>query len=196
VEKMNEIFDLLFKKVNEKVSLTEAEQEICKSFFIYKKIRKRQYLLQEGEVCKYTAFVVKGNLRLYTVNEKGAEHVLQFALEGWIIADLYSFITGEPSSYNIDALEDTEVLLLSKSAQEEMVQLVPAIQQYYYLLIQNAYVALQRRMTIAISQTADEKYNNLLANYPEIIQRVPQHMIASYLGFKPETLSRIRRKNL
>lgn len=190
------MFELYFKKVREKVSLTPAEEELCKSFFVVKKLRKRQYLLQEGEVNKYTAFVEKGALRSYTVGENGAEHILQFALEGWTIADIYSFITGEPSKYNIDALEDSDLLLLSKPAVDEMLLRVPKIQQYYYLQMQNAYVALQRRMTMNISQTAEEKYKTLLAAYPEIVQRVPQHMIASYLGVKPETLSRIRRKNL
>jgi len=190
------MFELYFKKVNEKIKLTTAEEELCKGFFTQKKLRKRQYLLQEGEVSKYYAFVVKGVLRSYTVNEKGSEHILQFALEGWTIGDIYSFITGEPSKYNIDALEDAELLLLSKPAQEEMLLRVPKIQQYYFLQMQNAYVALQRRMTMTISQTAEEKYKTLLGTYPQIIQRVPQHMIASYLGVKPETLSRIRRKNI
>jgi CRP-like cAMP-binding protein len=188
------MFDLFFEKVNEKVQLTAEEQEACMQYYTVKKLRKRQFLLQEGELCKYVAFVNKGALRRYTVSEKGEEHILQFAFEGWTIADLYSFITGEPSTSYIDALEDCEVLLLSKQSQEELMNTIPKMQRYFFLNIQNAYVALQRRMTAAISLAADEKYLDLVKAYPQIVQRVPQHMIASYLGISPETLSRLRKQ--
>lgn len=188
------MFELLFEKINDKVQLTAAEQEACKQYYTIKKLRKRQYLLQEGEVCKYVTFVNKGALRRYTVSEKGDEHLLQFAFEGWTIADLYSFITGEPSTSCIDALEDCELLLLSKQNQEELMIAIPKMQRFFFLNIQNAYVALQRRMTAAISLTADEKYLHLVKTYPHIVQRVPQHMIASYLGISPETLSRLRKQ--
>ena len=173
------MFKLFFEKVDEKVQLTAAEQEACKQFYTFKKIRKRQFLLQEGEVCKYVAFVNKGALRRYTVSEKGDEHILQFAFEGWSIADLYSFITGEPSTSYIDALEDCELLLLSKQNREELMNAIPKMQRYFFLNIESAYVALQRRMTAAISLTADEKYLHLVKTYPHIVLRVPQHMIAS-----------------
>jgi len=188
------MFDLLFEKVNEKVLLTTDEQEACKQYYTAKKLRKRQFLLQEGEVCKYVAFVNKGALRRYTMSEKGDEHILQFAFEGWTVADLYSFITGEPSTSYIDALEDCEILLLTKQNQEALMNAIPKMQRFFFLNIQNAYVALQRRMMAAISLTADEKYLDLLRTYPHIIQRVPQHMIASYLGISPETLSRLRKQ--
>jgi CRP-like cAMP-binding protein len=189
------MFELLFQKVNEKVSLTPEEEDVCRSLFIPKKLRKRQYLLQEGDVCKYTAFVEKGALRVYTIDEKGWEHIMQFGIEGWWVSDLYSFLTGEPSTYTIEALEDCELLLLSQSAQEELLQKVPRFERYQRILVQGAYIALQRRMMTAMSQTAEEKYIRMVHTYPDIVQRVPQHMIASYLGITPETLSRIR-KNL
>lgn len=188
------MFDLFFQKLSEKISISDVDKEIFKSLLIPKKIRRKQYLLQEGDVCKYTAFVEKGALRSYTVDEKGSEHIIQFAVEGWYIADLYSFITGEPATNNIDAIEDSELLLISNSAQEELMKRVPEYEKFIYLQMQGAYVALQRRLTIMISMTTEEKYTNLLNTYPNIVQRVPQHMVASYLGLTPETLSRTRRQ--
>src|SRR5215213_10893636 len=98
------MFEMLFQKVGEKISLTDEEKETCKTFFIPKKLRKKQYLLQQDDICRYTAFVEKGVLRSYTIDDKGVEHIIQFALEGWWIADQYSFLTGEPTVYNIEAL--------------------------------------------------------------------------------------------
>lgn len=188
------MFDLLFKTINEKINLSKEEQMLCATFFTRKRLRKKQYLLQQDDVCKYTAFVEKGVLRSYTIDDKGYEHIVQFALEGWWISDIYSFLTGEPSSYNIDALEDAELLLLTKSSNEAMLEKVPKMERYFRLLTQNALIAMQRRLVGSLSQSAEEKYNIILATYPHIIQKVPQHMIASYLGITPETLSRIRKQ--
>ena len=187
------MFGVLFKAINEKVNLTEDEQETCKAFFTPKKLRKKQYLLQQDDVCKYTAFVEKGVLRSYTLDEKGYEHIVQFALEGWWVSDIYSFLTAEPSIYNIDALEDSEVFLLTRSSNEAMLEKVPKMERYFRILSQNSLIAMQRRLVGSLSQSAEEKYSRLVSTYPDIIQRVPQHMIASYLGITPETLSRIRK---
>lgn len=188
------MFQTLFQKFDEKVPLTSDEKELAKAFFLPKKLRKRQYLLQEDDVCKYFAFVEKGMLRSYTVDEKGVEHIIQFAFEGWWISDQYSFLTGEPSSYNIDALEDCELLLLSKPAEEELLKQVPKMERYFRILLQNSLIAMQRRLVSSLSHSAEEKYNELVQSCPTIPQRVPQHMMASFLGITPETLSRIRRK--
>jgi len=186
------MFELLLQSIEEKISISKAEFDFCKTLFIPKKLRKRQYLLQEGDVCRYTTFVEKGMLRTFTVDEKGNEPILQFSMEGWWIADLYSFLTEEPSLYNIEALEDCELLLITKENWEILLAKVPAFERYFRLLIQNNLIATQQRLMSSLSQSAEEKYTKLINNFPGCIQRVPQHMIASYLGITPETLSRIR----
>lgn len=188
------MFDLLFANIDKKILLTEEEKQLCRSFFTLKKLRKKQYLLQEGDVCKYTAFVNKGILRSYSVDNNGNELIVQFALEDWWLSDIYSFLTGEASTCNIDALEDTEILLITKSAQDEMLLQVPKMERYFRLLMQSSLIAFQRRLVSSLNFTAEDKYLQLIAVLPTIIQRVPQHYIASYLGITPETLSRIRRQ--
>ena len=186
------MYELFFHKFNEKVNLSEEEEEVIKQYLTPKKLRKKQYLLQEGDICKHIAFVEKGALKAYVVDDAGAESIIQFALEGWVISDLYSFLTGEPATYNIDALENAELVLISKSAHEELLKKIPKYETYIRLQITGAYIALQKRLTSIISLPLEERYKNFLATYPNIAQRVPQHMIASYMGLTPETLSRVR----
>lgn len=188
------MFDLLHKKVTENIFITEEEFDFCKTLFLPRKLRKKQYLLQEGNVCKYTAFVEKGILRTYTIDEKATEHILQFSLEGWWAADLYSFLTNEPSSFNIEALEDSELLLITRPSWDVLLQKIPAFERYFRILIQNNLISTQRRLLGNMTETAEEKYLKLLKSFPDCVQRVPQHMIASYLGITRETLSRIRRQ--
>jgi CRP-like cAMP-binding protein len=188
------MYELFFKGFRERVALSTKEEETITNYLTPKKLRKKQYLLQEGDVCKYIAFVEKGALKSYSVDEGGTEHIVQFALEGWTISDLYSFITAEAATYNIDALEDSELVLISKAAHEEMLVKVPKYETFIRLQLTGAYVALQRRITSIISQPLEERYRHFIALYPDIVQRVPQHMIASYMGLTPETLSRVRKK--
>lgn len=188
---MYEVFSSMLKK---KVNISDADLEIIKTRLTPKKLRKKQYLLQEGDTCKFIAIVEKGALRSYTVDDKGTEHILQFALEEWTISDLYSFLTGEPATYNIDALEDSELLLISKSAHEELLNTLPKYETWIRLQVTGAYIAMQQRLTSVISLSLEERYAGFTANYPEIVQRVPQHMIASFMGLAPETLSRLRRR--
>lgn len=187
--------DLLLKKFDEIIDLTQEEKELSLRFFISKKIRKKQYLLQQGDVCKYVAFVEKGLLRSYKVDDKGHEHITQFAFEGWWISDQLSFLTGEPSEYNIDALEDSELLLLTKQTEEQMLQKIPKFERFFRILLQNNLIATQKRLMNTLSQTAEERYSELITACPETMpNRIPQHMLASFLGITPETLSRIRRQ--
>jgi CRP-like cAMP-binding protein len=187
------MFELLKEKINAFATITDDEFDYFKNLFIPKKLRKRQYLLQEGDVCKYQAFVEKGILRSYTVDEKGNEHILQFASEGWWLADLSSYLNDEPSFLNMDALEDVEILLLTKSSWESAMEKIPALEHYFRIIIQNHLVTTQKRLLESLSETAEEKYSRFIKTYPECLHRFPQHMIASYLGVTRETLSRIRK---
>jgi CRP-like cAMP-binding protein len=188
------MYQVFLDKLNEKVELNAEEQQLIKSYLTPKKLRKKQYLIQEGDVCKYIAFVEKGGLRSYTIDEKGVERILQFALEGSTISDLYSFLTTEPATYNIDALEDSELVLIGKAAHEELLKKLPKYETWIRLQITAAYITMQRRLTSIISLSLEERYAAFTSLYPHIVQRVPQHMIASYMGLTPETLSRVRKK--
>jgi len=188
------MYEVFFESFNRKVALTQDEQELIKSYLTPKKLRKKQYLLQEGDVCKAIAFIEKGALREYSVDDAGNEYIFQFAIEGWIISDLYSFLTAEPATYNIDALEDSELLLINQSAHEELLKKVQKYETFTRLNIQGAYLAMQRRITSIIGLSSEERYAYFTSLYPDIVQRVPQHMIASYMGLTPETLSRIRKR--
>lgn len=186
------MFEFLQKKVSETISITDEEFEYAKTLFIPKKLRKKRFLLEDGDPCIYTTFIEKGLLRSFTIDEKGNEHILQFGMQGWWVADLYSFLTGEASEYNIEALEDSELLLITKSSWDLLLNEVPAFECYFRILIQNNLIATQRRLMGTMSTTAEERYQKLLNDIPDITQRVPQHMIASYIGITRETLSRLR----
>lgn len=186
------MFNILQERIDSTINISEKEFEFAKTLFLPKKLRKKRFLLQDGDPCKYTVFVENGLLRSFTIDEKGNEHILQFSLEGWWAADLYSFLTGEASDYNIEALEDSELLMITKPSWDILLEEIPAFERYFRILIQNNLIATQRRLMRTLSETAEEKYQNLLKDFPDIIQRVPQHMIASYIGITRETLSRIR----
>ena len=188
------MYELFFQTLKSKVAFSDGELAIIKNHLTPKKLRKKQYLLQEGDVCRFIAFVEKGSLRSYSIDEKGAERVIQFALEGWTISDLYSFLTMEPATYNIDALEDSELVLMNKNAHEELLKTLPKYETWIRIQITGAYIAMQRRLTSIISLSLEERYTIFSKLYPDIVQRVPQHMIASYMGLTPETLSRVRKK--
>lgn len=192
---MEALFQYILQKGKNQFTLSEAERAEIAVAFLPKKLRKKQYLLQEGEFSKVHAFVVKGCLRMFRVDAKGVEHIFQFAIENWWIGDRESLISGQPSKYNIEALEDAELLLATQPALDEL-QKIPAVNAMIQNLQQNNVIATQNRIHAAISYTAEEKYIDFLKTYPDIFQRVPQQMIASYLGITRETLSRIRKQSV
>ncbi len=186
--------DNFFNILSKTVTLTEADKAIFRQHIIVKKLRKRQYLLQEGEICKYVAFVSTGMLRSYFVDEKSNEHIMQFAPEGWFISDLNSFINEDYSNLSIEAIEASELILISRTAHVFLENAVPAFYKFNYMQFRGAYIAMHKRLINMFTLSAEEKYIHLLQIYPDIMQRVPQHMIASYLGLTAETLSRVRKK--
>ena len=185
----------LFRQLEEKIVLTDKEKESIPTFFETKKLRKRQYLFQEGDYCKNLAFVSKGALKSYTIDDKGQEHISLLAWEGWWVSDFKSFICDEKAILFIDAIEDSEVLLISRSNYERLLVEIPSMERYFRILFQNSLVTKDRRLISSNTYTAEEKYLHLIKMYPFISQRIPQNLIASYLGLTPETISRIK-KNL
>lgn len=188
------MFDVLLNSIQQKVNLSEQEKLLIPTFFKNKSLLKRHFLLQQEEECKYLTFVSEGVLRAYFTHENGSEHILQFAFSGWWISDMNSFLNAQPALFNIDALQNAQLLLLTKDNYELLLNHVPIIERYFRLLTINSMIALQRRIIGTLSQNTEEKYINLLNTFPLIFQHVPQHMIASYLGVTAETLSRIRKQ--
>jgi len=189
------MFEILFSHIEEKVALNDQDREAIRTFFTPKKIRRRQYLLQAGDVCKSLSFVATGLLRTYNVDDKGAEHMSVFGWEGWWLSDFNSFLNGEAAMFNIDAIEDSELLLISRADYEALMLAVPVMDRYFRILYQNSIVTKERRLMSSITHSAEERYLQLAASSPQLVERIPQNLVASYLGIAPETLSRIR-KNL
>ena len=186
--------EALIKYINSYIStpLNQSQEELIKNTFVPKKLKKRQYFLQEGQVCKYSAFIVKGAMRQYTVDDKGVEHIVRLLIENWWAVDRESFVMLTPSPYNIEALEDTEVLLVTYSDSLDMLNKIPLLTEWTRKLDENHAFAAQRRLSASISFSAEKLYFDFANAYPEFLQRFPQHMIASYLGITKETLSRVR----
>ncbi|MFC3157607.1 cAMP-binding domain of CRP or a regulatory subunit of cAMP-dependent protein kinases [Chryseobacterium arachidis] len=188
------MFDTLLSHIQNKVDISEEQKTELQSFFMLKKLRKKQYLLQEGDVCKYLSFVSKGLLKSYFLDEKGSEHINMFAFEGWWISDFNSFINQEKAVLNIDAIEETELLMITREDYENLMLKIPVMDRYFRILYQNSLVTKDYRLIVSNSFTAEEKYTQFAQKNPDIIQRIPHNLIASYLGLAPETVSRIRKK--
>jgi CRP-like cAMP-binding protein len=188
------MLELIQKNIAKHIQLSEEEFNYFTSVLQLKRLRKKQVLLGEGEICTHEYFVNSGCLRQYNLDEKGQEHIVQFAVPDWWIGDQYSFVTGLPGKYFIDALLDSEVLMIEKNKLEELYLKVPKFERFFRIAFQNAYVAMQQRILSKLSEPAEKSYLEFIRCYPDIEQSVPQHQVASYLGITPESLSRIRKQ--
>ncbi|GHE63120.1 MULTISPECIES: Crp/Fnr family transcriptional regulator [Roseivirga] len=174
------------------VELEPQEVEIIQKHTSLRNYLKGQFVVQQGDVCRHESFVVEGCLRTFYVDEKGQEHTVMFAIENWWTADLGSFLTQTPAHYNVQCLENTKVIQFSHTNLENLYLQVPKMERFFRIILQRAYVASERRLVRSYSLTAKERYLKFRQDYPLIEQRVPQYMIASYLGITKEFLSKIR----
>lgn len=191
-----EDFALLLHHINLHVQLNTDEANALVDKVSLLKVGKKRFILREGEVCKYSSFVNSGCMRGYTVDGNGLEHILHFAPPGWWIADMYSLISRKPGILYIEAMEDTQVIQLSKDRQEELCKEVPKMEHYFRIITENALVSQQQRVTDSLSLSAEERYALFCKKYPQLIHSVSQKHIAAYLGVTPEFFSKMKKSLL
>jgi CRP/FNR family transcriptional regulator, anaerobic regulatory protein len=183
---------LIIKNVSKHIQLTKDEEKIFISFLKEKKIKRKQFILRENEICENSIFVASGCLRGYTIDPNGLEHILQFAPPDWWIADMYSLISLKRGNLNIDAIEDTKVLLLSRKNQEKLFVDVPKFERFFRIITENSLVANRQRVLDNLSLTAQQRFATFCHHYPTLIEHLPQKLIASYIGVTPEFLSKVK----
>ena len=176
------------------IALSPAEDQQLLQHIEPASFKKGEFLLEAGQRCNRQYFITQGCTRTYYVDKGAEEHIIQFGIENWWAADLHSFINHTPADYHIQALESTEVLILKQEVLEELYLKIPQLERLFRIIIQNAYVAAQQRIVATISQTAEERYTAFLQKYPGLSQRVPQYMIASYIGVTPEFFSKMKKE--
>ena len=186
----------LKKHIAKFVNLSEQEYAEIMTYFKVIESPKKKNLLTEGKICKYNYFVVKGCLRMFFINDKGVEQTIQFALENWWLADYTSFSSQKPSGFYIQTVEKSEILAIDFSEQEKMLKQFPQMERYFRLVHQRAHAAYQFRIKYLYGSSREELYHEFNKLFPEFVQRIPQYLLASYLGFTPEYLSEIRKKRI
>ena len=184
--------DIIIGHINETINITPEEAEYFLSLLKYKRVRRRQYILQAGDVCRYESYIIKGCMRSYFIDEDGVEHVIMFAVENSWIGDGMSFTNASPSGVNIDALEDCEIFQIDKPSLEELYEKVPCFERFFRIKFQHAFVAEQQRVICNFTKSAQDRYLTFLERFPGLEQRIPQHQIASFLGITPQFLSQVR----
>jgi CRP-like cAMP-binding protein len=171
---------------------TPEDLQLMRSLSIVKKVRRKEFLLQEGEICRYKIFVAKGLLKSYCLKNDGTEHIMRFSPENSWTTDHISLKNQTPAQSNIEALENSEVVMWTRENMHELFNSIPGFKVYMSRLIENALKSSHDRILINLSYTSEEKYEDFIASFPDVFRRVPLHMVASYLGVSRETLSRIR----
>lgn len=182
----------LIQEFKKHITLTPEEEEFVIASFRYKKVRRNQVLVQPPDIAVYEHYVVSGCLMEYYIDNNGTQHTLLFAPEGWWATDLPSFLKGHDSRYHIEALEDTELLMVSKEALDKLLSKVPVMNNYFRILYQNAIIGLEERLQCMLSSQVEERFLRFRQKYPQLQNRLPQYLIASYLGVTPEFFSRVK----
>jgi CRP-like cAMP-binding protein len=190
----NHMYNNLRSYFEARFPLTEDQFDFIKNQFIHKRLNKGEFLIREGEQARYGTFVAKGCLRQYIIDSRGKEHILQFLPETWWISNPESILNGTPSTYFVDAIEESDLLLIDNTGNQKIMEHIPGFAEAFMKGIQKHAAAKDKRIASSLSASAEEKYMEFLETYPSIALRVPQHMLASYLGIAPETLSRIRKR--
>jgi len=188
------MFDNINQYIQKYASFSAEETDILDALLQPQSIPKKTFLLKEGQICNFESFINKGCIRTYYIDEHGDDVTLQFAIENWWVSDITSFHERVPSNMFIETLEDCEVLTLTLENKEKLLKAAPKFERMFRLMVQRNLAVLQQRLFKTISTTATDKYLDFLNRYPTIPQRVAQHYIASYLGFTPEFLSKVRAK--
>jgi CRP-like cAMP-binding protein len=184
----------LFKHIRRFNSLRSDQEQLLISKLKYSKVGRKEFLLQEYQVCNAYYFVLSGCLRFYRNTNSGFEQILQFGIPGWWLSDYQSFESQKPSEYFIQAVPDTEILTLHRSDFEEVFRAVPELHSYFRLMMQRAYTASLKKIEIILCESAEERYLQFVKSFPGFVQGVPQYMLASFLGFTPQFLSMLRAK--
>ena len=184
--------EALFRHIEKFINLEPSEIDTLESCLQLSKVKKKEHLLQEGQICNTMYFVVKGCMRQYIINTKGSEQTLQFAIENWWITDLLSYHNHIPSNFYIQAVENSEVIAIEKPTMEALLIQIPKLERYFRNKTQKSFGAMQMRIKFLFTMSAEERYHHFNDNFPEFVQRVPQYMIASYLDFSAEFMSKIR----
>ncbi|MAY83317.1 MAG: cyclic nucleotide-binding protein [Flavobacteriales bacterium] len=189
------MLDLLIENIKEVVPLTDEDASLVKKAFNPVQLKKKDFLLRNGEYSDHMRFIVEGCLRAYKIDENGKEHILYFGIKNWWINDLYSYLTRTPATLFIQAVSDSTVMQIHRDQLNILYDKIHMIDRFYRIKTQNGFVALQERTINSMSQSADERYYDFVKKYRKMEQQIPQYMLASYLGITPEHLSTLR-KNL
>jgi len=182
----------LLDYINKHVNLTAVEEAFLTSKVSHRKYLKGQYIVQQGDICKYECFVISGCTKTFFVDEEGQEHIVMFAIEDWWASDLGSFITQTPADFSVQCIENTDFIMFSNDDIEDLYSEIPKLERFFRLIIERAFVASQKRLIRNFSLSAKDRYLYFKKQYPKIDQRIPQYMIASYLGVTKEFLSKIK----
>jgi CRP-like cAMP-binding protein len=188
------MYELLQQYFRDKIDLDNSQLEKLQNVFTPKITQRGDILLRSGEACRQVYFVTSGCLRSYVIDDKGKEFVIQFAPQNWWITDLSSFYSQEAAMFFIDVIEPAEILVGDKNFQEKLENIHPDFGPLFSRLMRNSYRTLQKRLVNQLVATAEDRYLDFLNTYPDLVRRIPQRMIASYIGVMPESLSRIRKE--